>query len=228
MRIALNPNRNLFSIPISYVEEKKDQGPTTFRIIKSLEDKKKWGDKVLTVMTYWRSLTWKEHNIILRKATRGEQLDVLVYRDTKLKMALKRIEEDGEVTTVTDSIIDNLDSNIAKTLLEAYDEQTDPDSKDLEELRDAAYAYFTGKSVDVRFVQYFHEHQIAKHYNWRLDDIRAMEYYDFQAHLQICISRDRADQEFDAQLAGAKSGGGRGSSSGTKTKRFDPNTGTFV
>lgn len=225
MRITLNPNRTLFSIPFSYVEETKGQGPPTFHIIKSFEDKQKWGDKALTVITYWKSLTWKEHNIVLKKSTNGDQLDVLVYRDTKLKMALKRIKEDGQTITVTDSIIDDLDAKVAGALLDSYDKLTDPESKDLEDLGDAAYAYFTGKRVDVRFVQYFHEHQIASHYKWKLNDIRAMDYYDFQAHLQICLSRDRADREFASQMAGARGGG---VPVATNNKKFDPNTGTFV
>ncbi len=225
MRITLNPNRGLFSIPLLYVEEERARGPSVFHIIKSLEDKQKWGDKVLSAITYWKSLTWKDHNVIIRKATSGDQLDILVYQDTKLKMALKRIKEKDEIITVTDSIIDNLDATIASFLIRSYDNLAEPDDKDLKELGDAAYAYFTGKTVDAKFVQYFFEHQIAKHYNWKLDDIRAMEYYDFQVHLQMCMARDRADHEFEAKMAGAKSGGG---SSSAGSKRFDPNTGTFV
>ena len=185
----------------------------------------KWKNEVATITTYWKSITWKEHNTILRKSTVGDQLDILLFRDIKLKIALKRIKENDEFISVTDEIIDNLDANVAEALLSLYDKLTEPSLEDLEDLRNSAYAYFTGKRVNPQFVQYFHEHQIAKHYNWELNDIRSMDYCDFQAHLQICMGREKADNEFAAALAGAKSGGGGSSSS---TKRFDPNTGTFI
>ena len=51
---------------------------------------------------------------------------------------------------------------------------------------------------------YIHEHVIAKSYHWSLEDIRNMDYYDFQVHLQLCLVRDNLDKEFALHVAGHK------------------------
>lgn len=54
---------------------------------------------------------------------------------------------------------------------------------------------------------YIFESTLAYHYGWDLDKIRALELKDFYAHLKVCLSRELAEKEFKALLAGAVPGG---------------------
>jgi transposase len=50
---------------------------------------------------------------------------------------------------------------------------------------------------------YVYEHVLAKCYGWDLASIRKMDYFDFQAHLAMCIAGMDWDIEMKARLAGA-------------------------
>ena len=51
--------------------------------------------------------------------------------------------------------------------------------------------------------QYIYEHIISRNYGWSLEEIRGMDYYDFMAHVQVCIAHEETEHKFQARLAGA-------------------------
>lgn len=73
-------------------------------------------------------------------------------------------------------------------------------------------------------MQYIYEHIIAKAYNWSLEEIRSLDYYDFQVHLRMCIVSESVDNEFKMSLAGHSTSK---VASNQLEKVFDPATGEF-
>jgi hypothetical protein len=51
---------------------------------------------------------------------------------------------------------------------------------------------------------YIYEHVIARTYGWTIDAIRAMDYQDFQIHLQLCLVHDTIDKEFVLKSSGMR------------------------
>jgi hypothetical protein len=69
-----------------------------------------------------------------------------------------------------------------------------------------------------------YEHVLARHYSWKLEDIRQMDLQDFFVHLRICLVREEVEREFQAKLAGATFGASSGTPADgqervTKTQR---------
>ena len=80
---------------------------------------------------------------------------------------------------------------------------------------------------------YVYENIIARHTGWGLQEIRGMDYYDFQMHLHVCLAYEAADKEFDLTVAGRlKKKGvpnkGSGDYKDVIVQKFDPKTGKLV
>lgn len=84
------------------------------------------------LVTHWRQLSWKDNNTILSKSMREvrtkdgytSELDPLLYRDLKLKTALKAWDakdERGNEIPVNDTVIDNMIPEVAAALLINYE-----------------------------------------------------------------------------------------------------------
>jgi len=230
--IILNPNRKLFTISVFYVEEEVERGFPIFHFIHNEDDMKKWGDKVENVITSWTSLSWGEHNIIYQRAMSQGFFNPSIHRDMKLRLALKRIKINDKTTEVTDDIINNLVPAVADEFLRLYDLRSEPSQDDLSNLGKDMKKYFEGKKVKI-IPQYVYEHILAYTYKWNLEYIRSLDYYDFNAHLRMCLTREEIEKEFSIALVGGGSKKSKSSmpvkaGSKTVTKRFDPNVGTFV
>lgn len=62
------------------------------------------------------------------------------------------------------------------------------------------------------------------------NDVREMDYFDFQVHLRLCLASERVDHEHKAMLAGfdvKSSSTSSATSTGQKQYVFDPNTSKF-
>ena len=64
--------------------------------------------------------------------------------------------------------------------------------------------FFSGKRIDGAppEIHYIHEHIVAYAYKMPPEEVRKMDYYDFMAHLHMCIARMDDEREFDVILAG--------------------------
>jgi len=100
--------------------------------------------KIIQVLrTWWSRMTWKEQNQIyarcLRQSTDSEgktrtELDMIAYRDFKLKTCLKKWDlrdEQGNEITVSDTIIDNLYPEVAQELLSQFELMTEASDTEL-------------------------------------------------------------------------------------------------
>jgi len=103
-------------------------------------------DKVIQVLrTWWSRMTWKEQNLIyarcLRQSTDSEgktrtDLDMIAYRDFKLKTCLKKWDlkdEKGNDVPVSENIIDNLYPEVAQELLNQFELITEATDEDMGE-----------------------------------------------------------------------------------------------
>lgn len=104
-----------------------------------------------------------------------------------------------------------------------------------------AYRFLKGdtqeRTDELPELNYIYEHIIAKTYNWDLEKIRALDYYDFQVHLRLCLVSDRVDNEIKLMLAGGSTEPkkataeeilrGGGPSRQEIKQEFDPSTGSF-
>jgi len=102
-------------------------------------------NKVIQILrTWWSRMTWKEQNIIyskcLRQSTDSEgktktDLDMILYRDMKLKTCLKRWDlKDGvNEVSVNENIIDSLFPEVAQELLSNFEKVTEAGDEELGE-----------------------------------------------------------------------------------------------
>jgi hypothetical protein len=201
MAIILDPNKSFVSL-VTYYKE----GAIRNKVLARPET----GSKVLT--TVWKRVTWKEQNEIFSQSCYSVEgaveVNSLLYRELKLRKCLKKWDakdEDGQDIPLNDETIENLDPTIAGALLKQFEETTEPSQKDLEGLEEAARRFYEGKKP-LRGVlpQYIYEHLLAKHYGWSLSEIRSLDYYDFLAHLHLCIVADGKDKEFELSAHGFK------------------------
>ena len=93
------------------------------------------------IETRWRRLRWKDHNTIFSKCMKNmpvdgkisTELDVIQFRDLKLKTCLKWWNlkgEDGSEVPVTEETIDNLVPEVAYQLLEDFERVTELSEED--------------------------------------------------------------------------------------------------
>lgn len=100
--------------------------------------------KIIQILrTWWCRLNWKEQNIIyarcLRQSTDVDgkvraELDMITYRDMKLKACLKRwdAKDDNKKDIIlNDQMIDWLDPTIARHLLDNFEKVTEASEEDL-------------------------------------------------------------------------------------------------
>ncbi len=100
--------------------------------------------KIIQVLrTWWSRMNWKEQNQIyarcLRQSTDSEgktmtELDMISYRDMKLKTCLKRWDakdDDGKEIQLGDNMIDLLDPTVAQQLLSEFEKVTEASEEDL-------------------------------------------------------------------------------------------------
>jgi len=88
-------------------------------------------------------------------------------------------------------------------------------------------------------LNFIYESIIAHHYGWNLEQIRALDYYDFLVHLRICLVRENVDFERKMLLSGhspskrsaediLKTPVKKGQSAKYEAKQeFDPASGSF-
>jgi len=101
-------------------------------------------EKIIQVLkTWWSRMNWKEQNIILGqcfKQTTGSDgesktdLDMIVYRDMKLKTCLKKWDlkdDNNQEITITPSVIDSLVPEVAQQLLNNFEQVTEATDKQL-------------------------------------------------------------------------------------------------
>ena len=71
-------------------------------------------------------------------------------------------------------------------------------------MKRVARDFFDGKATHGSpELSYIHEHILCRNYGCLPDDVRNMDYYDFLAHLYVCLAREDADLAHQAALAGA-------------------------
>lgn len=170
-------------------------------------------------------MSWLDHNRVLTRSVKNGNIDGITYRDLKLKSCLKRLIIDGDQIDVNDGVVDSLPAQLVGMLVSLFEKYVEPSEDDLKKLETTAYAFLKGQSISGLIPQHIYEHLIASHYKWPLNDIRDMSNYDFQAHLRVCLVRERIDSEFKVALAGKSGKGGKG---GYVNKKFDPLKGDFV
>lgn len=86
-------------------------------------------EKIHTVTTKWKNLSWKENNNISSRAVKetgpmGERrIDLVVYRDLIVKSCLKEwdLMDNGQIVPVTPEAIDSLPGNIVLALYYKFD-----------------------------------------------------------------------------------------------------------
>lgn len=100
--------------------------------------------KVISILrTWWSRMTWKEQNQIYSRClhqvagaegkTRTE-LDMIMYRDMKLKTCLKKwdLKDDNkQEVSVTENIIDQLVPEVAQELLNNFEKITEASEEEL-------------------------------------------------------------------------------------------------
>lgn len=100
--------------------------------------------KVISVLkTWWSRMTWKEQNQIysscLHQVPTGEgkartELDMISYRDLKLKTCLKKWDlkdDNGQDMPITETIIDQLVPEVAQELLNSFELVTEASDEQL-------------------------------------------------------------------------------------------------
>ncbi len=100
--------------------------------------------KIISILrTWWSRMTWKEQNQVysrcLRQVTGTEgktrtELDMIAYRDIKLKTCLKKWDLKDEMkqeVPITETIIDQLVPEVAQELLNNFEMVTEASEEDL-------------------------------------------------------------------------------------------------
>lgn len=204
MSILLDPGKSFVRITIWYVEERCSTGNIIFHFINEDTHYKFPKENMQSLNTVWKQMTWNEHNICLSSSTSRSGIDYYLYRDLKLKNCLKEWNLEDEQSNLIPCIpenIDNLYPVVADYLLRVYEKECELSSKDLEMLRRKARQFLEGKPTkDVP--QYILEHILCYYYGWHCQDIRKMDYRDVMAHVQLCLTSDGLDKEFEIQLTG--------------------------
>lgn len=204
MSTALDPGKSFVQIETWYVEETGLHGNTLFYFVNE-KNYTNWPiEKMKKLTTVWRQMSWKDHNSFLSRSSRRSGVNYYHYRDLKLKHCLKNwdaIDDNGNSIPYSPEIIDQLYPVIANYLLDAYENECEMSSKDLESLRRKARLFFDGKPTQ-EIPQYIYEHVLAYHYGWTTDEIRNMDYRDVLAHVQLCLTSDGLDKEFEIRLTG--------------------------
>lgn len=206
MSTNLDPTKSFFQIETWYIEEVKPNGHRMFHCVDEtnyyqwrfkLNDMKK-------MVTTWRQMTWKDHNCFLSASTTRAGINYYFYRDLKLKSCLTEwnvLDDEGNQIDFSVDAIDNLDNHMANYLLDQYEKECEMSSKDLDKLRKDTRAFFEGKSAN-QISQYVYEHILCYHYKWTSDYVRSLDYRDVIAHVQMCLTSDGLDKEFDIRLTG--------------------------
>lgn len=152
MSIILDPNKNFISFETYYVEERKTHGNIVFHFINSPLELDEWKSKgyqlkdpskpinakiISKLTTWWRRMTWKEQNVIFSKSLRQmagtdgkltTDLDMIRYRDLKLKSCLKKwdlVDEQNNPIPISDDIVDSLDPTVAAELINTFERITE-------------------------------------------------------------------------------------------------------
>jgi len=59
-----------------------------------------------------------------------------------------------------------------------------------------------GKKIAGELPNYVYEHMICDAYKMSPEEVRKMDYYDFQAHLRCILAHDRVEKEFQMNISG--------------------------
>jgi len=127
----------LAHIPLYYLEKTSKNGFVKYVILEDdkaqemLQDEAKKAE-VKVLNTNWKVLTWKQQNVITKKATvftnDGQQdLDLFEYRDQRIKTCLHSwdlTDDRGVPIAATAENIDQLPSEFVFALINKYDKAT--------------------------------------------------------------------------------------------------------
>jgi len=129
-----------FPIVVKYIEKENKAGLPLIVIVKSEEIEKRYKDQIKTITTIWTLPNWKQSNELIRKATKfdadaGERrLDWQMYRGLLLETFMKEWDikgSDGKVVPCDKQFIDQLDVNVAATLIDEFLLKTSPSEDEL-------------------------------------------------------------------------------------------------
>lgn len=209
-------------------------------IIKNANDLATWNSKgyknhdhpvksnkmVQSIISYWKTLTWKEYMDLLGQSIRYKKdidgnpvqfVDGLALRQNKIAMCLKKWDlkdDEGNDISVTPDNINQLPAEIANEMVSYFEQLSELSSDDMKHIEESSAHFFRGQGDKNKIPDYesiipfIYEHIIARTYKIHPYQVREMSQYDFNVHLRLCIQYEYLEKEFKANLAGAKSGKG--------------------
>lgn len=136
MSDIFSTENELIDIELNYVIEKNKSGVTQVTVIDDEKAAKMKADpvqkdKIKTLRTQWRPLTWQASNELLQRAnnynfhTNSQEIDYIKFRDAKIKACLVGWDaktEKGDPIPCAETYINKLHANVAIALLTKYDE----------------------------------------------------------------------------------------------------------
>ena len=190
--MILDPNKHLVRI-ITYYDYDK-----VYQVSNS--------ELSLSLTTIWKRLTWGEQNSLYAQCMENGELNLVKFRDLKLKSCLKNwdmIDTENKTVAVTKEAIDELDAVIANDILSKFELLCEPTEDELTKLGEAVRNFYQGKNPDSGDLpQYLYEHILAKYYGWSLEEIRRTDHTDILAHVRMCLESDYVDKEFELNIHG--------------------------
>lgn len=163
--------------------------------------------------TGWKALTWFEHNQIyyscLRNAETGAgTLDVIAFRDMKLKSCLKSwdFQENGVDVPLTADVIDRLNSDVASELLSGFERVTEVGVNELKNLEYSAQSFLEGKKTINPIPPIIFEFYIVKSLGCTFEWVRNLTINDFFKVLKLCLVFDGTERKWESELATAGMG----------------------
>ncbi len=133
-------SQSTFPIVVKYIEKENKAGLPMIVVVRSADTESRYKDHVKTITTLWMLPNWKQSNELIRKATKfdadaGERrLDWQMYRGMLLENFMKEWDikgSDGKVVPCTKEFFDQLDINIASTLIDEFLMKTSPSEEEL-------------------------------------------------------------------------------------------------
>lgn len=147
MSLFVDNTHSLINLEIYYIETLRKHGHSVFQFIQSAEDFETWKNKgysfestdkkINKLVVTMKRLTWKEHNSVVSRSLQYNmgpdqklftRMDPVLYRELKLKTALKKwdaLDDKGNPIEPTSDIIDSLAPEVAQAILDAYEKVTE-------------------------------------------------------------------------------------------------------
>ncbi len=214
MSIILDPKKAFVNIETRYLEEKSPQGYIKFTFLEGPEAYDNPDVHILN--TTWNRITWEEHNNIMAQCMRPMkddkdkiryETDYLVFKQLKLNACLKKWDaqdDSGEIIPLNSEMIASLAPEVAEHMLKKFEEITEPNKEDLDNLEKGMQAFFDGKpaGVDAAERAWINEHMICFSYKVSPKEVRKLDYTDFLMHLRLCLTRMNIERNWSMTLQG--------------------------